>query len=756
MKRIYHYTVLFIFSLFTAHVATAHNGSIRGIVYSAGENRPMEGAVILINGSTISTTSNAFGVWDIEALPAAKYSIEIIYLGYASGHTEAEVLEGKVTLVETFLEAAPISMDAVLVRAGTDLNRNAIQAIDMQMRPTQSAQDLLRMVPGLFIAQHAGGGKAEQIFLRGFDIDHGTDISVNVDGIPVNMVSHAHGQGYADLHFLIPETVQEAEFEKGPYDPKYGDFTTAGYVNFRTVDVLNGSRAEISAGQFNTARIMTMLDLFQTKDANGTHAAYLAGELYTSDGPFISPQDYLRSNIFFKYHAHLNRNTMLSLSASAFSSEWNASGQIPQRAVDSGIIDRFGSINDTEGGNTGRNNINLEYIKLPSANTALTQQVYFSTYRFELYSDFTFFLTDSVQGDMIKQKENRKLFGYKGTFSSEGNLSGLPTTHEAGYGFRFDNSDENELSRVADRNTLLERLAYGNINQLNAYAWFSETLQLTGALQLQAAVRYDHFNFGYDDLTDSVYAYQSADAGLPSFKLNLHYAIGNDAVLYLQGGTGFHSNDARVAVNAVVAQTLPAAYGSDLGFKWKTSDKLFIQPALWVLYLEQEFVYVGDAAVVEPGGKTFRRGADLSIRWQPVNWLFFDADINYTLATALGEPEHANYIPLAPDLTSIGGINLRLNNGLSGSLRYRYMDDRPANEDNSVIAEGYFVNDLVAQYDMQKMYFGVEIQNLFNVEWNEAQFDTESRLQNEAFPVSELHFTPGTSFFLKLKAGYRF
>ena len=171
--------------------------------------------------------------------------------------------------------------------------------------------------------------------------------------------------------------------------------------------------------------------------------------------------------------------------------------------------------------------------------------------------------------------------------------------------------------------------------------------------------------------------------------------------------------------------------------------------SVWILYLEQEFVYVDDAAVVEAGGKTLRRVFDLSARWELTDWLFIDVDINYTLAELIGSPEGENYIPLAADLTSIGGVNIRTDNGWSGSLRYRYMDDRPANETGSVIAEGYFVNDAVINYTTKNYALGIEVQNLFNVDWNEAQFDTESRLLDEPAPVSELHFTPGTPFFAK-------
>ncbi|MCB0561844.1 MAG: TonB-dependent receptor, partial [Phaeodactylibacter sp.] len=225
---------------------------------------------------------------------------------------------------------------------------------------------------------------------------------------------------------------------------------------------------------------------------------------------------------------------------------------------------------------------------------------------------------------------------------------------------------------------------------------------------------------------------------------------------FLKSGIGFHSNDTRVVVAQKGQEILPAAFGADLGAIWKPLPRLWFNAALWYLFLEQEFVYVGDEGIVEPSGQTRRYGLDFGIRYQLSDGLFFDSDVNYTIARAIDEPEAANYIPLAPELTATGGRVFQSPAGFSGSLRYRYIRDRPANEDGSITAEGYLVTDANFSYSFKKATFSIIGENLLDTDWNEAQFATESRLKGEVESVEELHFTPGTPFFLRGKVTYRF
>jgi hypothetical protein len=295
----------------------------------------------------------------------------------------------------------------------------------------------------------------------------------------------------------------------------------------------------------------------------------------------------------------------------------------------------------------------------------------------------------------------------------------------------------------------------GDIDQTNIDAFVNAEFEF-GKLKVAPALRLDYFKFLYNDALQTNYETQSETKTLLSPKLNFYYAAQPNLQLYLKSGLSFHSNDTRVVVANGGEDILPRSYGTDLGTVWKPFPNLVVNSALWYLYLEQEFVYVGDAGIVEPSGKTRRYGVDLGLRYQLSDWLFLDTDATYTNARSIDDPEGENFIPLAPDFTLTSGLSVTDFNGFSGGLRVRYLDDRPANEDNSIVAEGYFVTDFNINYQINKVNLGITVENLFDVDWNETQFATESRLQNEAQSVEEIHFTPGTPFFLKGTVTYSF
>lgn len=648
-----------------------------------------------------------------------------------------------------------LKLKEVKVTASPALQTKVIADVDIKLRPINTSQDMLKMVPGLFIAQHAGGGKAEQIFLRGFDIDHGTDIAITTDGMPVNMVSHAHGQGYSDLHFVIPETVDRIHFGKGPYHTHKGNLATAGYVGFQTFRSLDENTISFQVGEHHSYRGLAMLNLFQESNDRVTRNAYVAAEFNSTDGYFESPQDFMRINFFGKFNSSLGKSNYITISGSTFSSQWNASGQIPERAVESGMISPFGSIDDTEGGQTSRSNGNAQLTSTLKDQSYFKNQVYYSNYNFELYSNFTFFLRDTINGDQIRQKEHRNLFGYNGSYNREDLLFGKRTTSEIGIFLRHDFSKDNELTHTAHHTENIERMAFGDISETNLGAYWSATMLLMDRLTINTGLRYDHFEFGYADHLLNASLKKITD-GIVSPKLNVFYQLSNTIQLSANIGYGFHSNDSRVVVQQQGVKTLPRAAGSDVGLLWKPFPNLLISTSLWWLHLDQEFVYVGDEAVVEPSGNTMRKGIEFSGRLEILPWLFADVDFNYTLAKAADEPDGLNFIPLAPKISSIGGLTVKSDHHWSGSFRYRFLGDRAANEDNSIIAQGYTIFDLLVDYRMQKVELGFAIENLFNTFWYEAQFDTESRLKDEVASVSEIHFTPGTTFNLKAHVSYYF
>ncbi|MFH7010706.1 TonB-dependent receptor [Flavobacterium sp. FlaQc-52] len=722
----------------------SHAQTINGKITDLFGN-PIENAYVFNTTTESHSHTNELGVFSIEKTAIGNI-LKISALGYKKN---SYTVTNEAILVA--LEEDSFQLSEVVIQPKLSA-MNVISKIDLETTPVNSSQEILRKVPGLFIGQHAGGGKAEQLFLRGFDIDHGTDIAISVDGMPVNMVSHAHGQGYADLHFVIPETVDKIDFGKGTYYANKGDFDTAGYVDFKTKDKLDNSAIGLEIGQFNTFRTVGLFDLLGKQKRQ---SAYIATEYILTDGPFDSPQNFNRINLLGKYSAILENNSSFSILASHFASKWDASGQIPQRLVDAGLISRFGSVDDTEGGKTSRTNFNASFSKPIDQNTFIKTNAFYSAYNFELYSNFTFFLEDPVNGDQIKQKENRSIYGINAELNKKEDFDTFDVLYQIGIGVRADATTDTELSHTLNRSTVLNQIKLGDIDQSNLFAYLNTELHF-GKLIVNPALRIDYFKFNYQDKLAPAYKTQTENKAKISPKLNFIYSQNNNLQFYLKTGMGFHSNDARVVVQNSGKEILPTAIGGDLGTIWKPFPRLIINSALWYLYLQQEFVYVGDAGVIEPSGKTQRFGGDLGIRYQLADYLFFDFDANYTHARSIDDPKGENYIPLAPDFTTTGGISFQKWNGFSGGIRYRYLDSRPANEDNSIVAKGYFIADANVSYTHKKITFGISIENLFNSAWNETQFATESRLQNEPESVEEIHFTPGTPFFLKTKITYAF
>ncbi|MDE0088878.1 MAG: TonB-dependent receptor [Candidatus Poribacteria bacterium] len=686
-----------------------------------------------------------------------------------------------------------IELEKIIVegeRVYSTASSRSIRDFDLNVRPVSTAQDMLQLAPGLVIAQHAGGGKAEQIFLRGFDADHGTDVAILSDGTPVNMVSHGHGQGYADIHFAIPELVESIDVFKGPYFARYGNFSTAGSIQFRTKDKIDRNMLKIEGGEFNTQKFTGM---FQLPTLSKHQNAYFAGQFYNTDGPVESEQDFQRLNLFGKFRTELNEKSQLSVSASSFTSAWDASGQIPQRAVDNGLISRFGTIDDLEGGQTGRQNLNLIYTATGEDNSQFLFQPYFCQYNFKLFSNFTFFLEDSENSDMIEQTDDRTVLGLNTEYKFTQSISSIQVNTTFGGGFRSDNIAVS-LWHSPNRRRLTQRVDSGIIER-NLFLWAQEELIINPKLRFQLGLRGDYFTFNVEDHLDTLsdetvnlpHASGYAQEAMLNPKFNMVYSPLQSIDVFLNFGTGFHSNDARdVVIEQTISdleqtykrqdlseeqiderltqmnfnrdhagiQTLPRAIGAEIGTRHRFFDRFNIGFAGWWLELDEELVFVGDAGETEISGKSQRIGIDIEGRIKILSWLWVDTDVNLSQGKYVDEPDDANQIPLAPRITSTGGITAIHPSGWDVSLRYRHIGDRPANEDGSVTAEGYTVVNLGLSYTYGPFQYFVAVENLFDVDWNEAQFDTESRLRNETEPVSEIHFTPGNP--LNLQAGISF
>lgn len=753
MKKLF-FLIIILFSLAKSRAQSEMHGRIVDIK----TQQPVDGATVTLSPTKALTVTDESGRFSFKGKFDSVTTITVNSIGYAPQSFSISNLLNNGTLS---IKQKQILLEDVVVVASAGNQYKVISKTDIAMRGVNNSQEVLRIIPGIVIGQHQGGGKAEQIFLRGFDADHGTDFSLAVDGLPINMVSHAHGQGFADSHFIIPETIESVDFKKGPYTASKGDFATTGFVDFNTKNYLDNNTVKAEAGMFNTYRALGMFNLLSDQAKAKQQSWYVASEYRYTDAYFDNPQHFNRFNLFTKYNGKISNNSLLTVSATTFWSKWNASGQIPDRAVDNHMIGFYGAIDPFEGGLTYRTNANAQLTTAFNNGDIIKNQLYYSNSHFDLHTNFTFFLDDPVNGDEIRQKEARNLMGYNGSYHHTGYAGGTKVLTEAGLNIRADMTKNSELSHTKDRFTTLQRIKLGDISQLNIAPYLSETFVFNGHLSINAAARFDQFHHRYNnkfagDSTLPGIGVYKASANTVSPKFNIYYHVNDRTQFYLTTGKGFHTNDTRAVVVKDGANILPSAYSADLGTVFKPSKNMIVNAAIWYIYLQQEFVYSGDGGAVDFNGKTRRYGFDFSARYQPVKSLYFDADVNYAHGRAVDAPKGKNYIPLAPVNTSTGGITYTNKNGINGSLRYRYVANRAGNEDYSLTSVGYFITDAVINYTKPKYEVGLVINNVLNTRWKETQFDTETRLQNEPAPVDEICFTPGTPFSVKLSLSYFF
>jgi outer membrane cobalamin receptor len=606
---------------------------------------------------------------------------------------------------------------------------------DFELMPQGRPADVLRLVPGFVISQHQGGGKAEQYFLRGFDADHGTDIALFIDGLPVNFRSHAHGQGYADLHFLIPETVQRLDGFKGPYFPEFGDFATAGAFNFVLLDTVAENYAEAGGGSWGTMRYLTLLS--PTRDALKT---LIALEYYQSDGPFTHPNGYERFNFLGKAKATIAEGMDLSVWASYYRADWHGSGEIPVRAVRSGVIGRFDAIDANEGGSTQRANVNLDWRWRPDDNQLVALHAYGTYYALNLFNDFTFFLNDEQNGDMINQRDTRFMAGLDALYQYQSKPFGVSLTSTAGFQYRID-TPRVVLSTAVQRHQLARTQDVSIVEQ--SYSPFVKfDIAPLPWLRFVTGARGDFFSYHVhsrvntteDDLNGSV-----TDAR-PNVKANLVLGPWYQTELFANFGTGYHSNDARAVVADSTQTALPTAQGYEFGVRSKVIPRTELSLTYWVLDLASELVFVGDEGTTEARGPSHREGIEFAMRVKILDWLTFSGDLTVSRA----EFDTGAAVALAPRLTSRADLTARLPWGLSSSLSMRYLGDRYADEFRHQTARGYLLFDLAARYRYKWLEAFLSIENLTNAEYREAQFFFNSRLAGEPTGgVPDIHYTPG-------------
>jgi hypothetical protein len=644
---------------------------------------------------------------------------------------------------------APLEMPEVRIEADRPVAASSQQFIpdkEYLLQPQGRPAQVLRLIPGLIAVEHSGGaGKADQYFLRGFDADHGTDVAFFTDGMPINFRTHAHGQGYTDLNFIIPETIEGLDVYKGAYHAEFGDFDTAGAVNFKTREVVKEGVVQLAGGQFDTQRHLLMWS--PTKDKV---RSLIAAEGYFTNGPFQNDNRYFRANILGKLTMNPGSRSELGLTSTFHEAQWNASGDIPLRAVNAGTLDRFGTIDPSEGGKTIRTTGRLNYHYDTTTGGRFFANAYAQYYKFDLYTNFTFLLNDPINGDGFQQSDRRVIYGGDLGWKQVGTMLDMPTAATVGVQTRVDNIHA-RLGTQVKRNPL-DATTDSDVLEASYSPFAKIEVQPATWLRFAGGLRGDHFTFDVRNRCAGCTLMPSGrtTSGQVSPKVNLIFGPWAHTEFFANYGEGFHSNDARAAV-ADGASPLARAQTYEAGVRSKPwgAEGLELITTLWTIKLKQELVFVGDDGTTEVRGATTRRGMEVAAHgpvWGPLS-------INGSLTWSRARFDTGERIPNAPELTAYGALLLRWPEGLSSQLQATYFGVRSLDEDQK--APSWLDVDLSERYQLPvklshgRMEAFLFVQNLLNTEWEQATFGFTSRLAGEpGAGVSDVHFVPGNPRFV--------
>lgn len=616
----------------------------------------------------------------------------------------------------------------------------AVQDREFSLRPIGSVQDILRVTPGLVLVQHSGGGKANQYFLRGFDADHGTDLALSIDGVPINMVSHAHGQGFSDTNFIIPEVVERVEITKGPYFANQGDFATAGTVNMVSRDDFEHSAAGLGFTGSPGHGSLGYRGLAIASPKMESVKATFAAEIGRVNGPFDNPENWDRYKLFNKVTFAPTTASSLSIGEMSYAGNWHGSGQIPERAVEEGLVSRFGSIDPDEGGNTARHQMYLSYRLRPTENSELKAMAYLGSYRFNLYSNFTLYLNDPDRGDEIEQVDRRAFYGAKVSYRVVHELGGLRFDTTIGGDLRSDDIHE-ELWHTLHRQQL-DAVRNNRVYETLLGTYINEEIDFARWLRLDLGARADLLSFAVDNML------ASSDPAAPISGVGASHLISPKASLiatpldrddaqldvYLNYGHGFHSNDVRGAFAQPSVTPLTRAVGAEVGSRARLWNRLDLAVALWQLDLDSETVWNGDDGTTGVSDPTTRRGIEIESRYEVSSWLAADLDLTFTKSQFSKDGENGGGLALAPKQTWSGGLSARhqLGPGVArAGARFYGIGDRPATDDGVLVAPGFTQVDLHVGYRHRWFDLSFDVENLLNAAMRSAQFATVGRLRGE-------------------------
>ncbi len=613
----------------------------------------------------------------------------------------------------------------------------------IEAKPLLRPAEVLEYVPGVIVTQHSGDGKANQFFLRGFNLDHGTDFHTSVAGMPVNLPTHAHGQGYSDLNFMIPELVARVDYKKGPYFAEEGDFSSAGAAHFHYLDRMKENLASATLGSYGYRRTL----LAGSPNPENGNLLY-ALELVNNDGPWVNPNDFRKVNAVMRY-GHGVQDDGYSLTAMHYSGKWNSTDQIPQRAVDSGLISRFGAIDPTDGGESQRTSLSYDLRQPMKGGGQFQMGAYLIKSRLQLFSNFTFFQDNPVNGDQFEQGDRRTTMGITPNWLWTGKLGDMQSVTKLGLQLRRDNIDRVSLYDTVARQRL-STTREDRVREASNGIYVENSLQWTEKFRSVAGLRGDHFDF---DVASNLAANSgNRTADIVSPKLNLIFGPWAETEYFISAGTGFHSNDARGAVISVDPKTLAPAQqsaalvrskGAELGVRSEWLPKLQSSLALWRLALASELVFAGDAGTTEASRPSLRHGIEWSNRYRPQSWLLIDADFSASKARFTDDDPAGERVPGSIDRVAALGATLSDLGRWSGTLQMRYFGPRPLIEDGSVHSRSTLLTNFRIGYKLDKnLRLALDVLNLFNRRASDIDYYYASQLRGEAAPVNDAHFHP--------------
>ncbi|HEX7154247.1 MAG TPA: TonB-dependent receptor [Thermoanaerobaculia bacterium] len=653
-------------------------------------------------------------------VPAGSYDVTFRLLNFATLTERVTIGDGAARTLDVTLMLAA-NADVVVTAKQTFAERTGvISGAELDRRPFQRPGEVLEAMPGVIVSQHSGEGKANQYYLRGFNLDHGTDLAIRVAGVPVNMPTHAHGQGYADANFLIPELVSAIQYTKGPYYAEEGDFASAGAANIHYVNLLEQPLLTAQGGSFGYGRA-----LLAASPRLGEGYLLYALEAVQNEGPWERADDLRKVNALLRY-TRGNQTGGFSITASGYDARWNATDQIPTRAVAKGIVSRFGLIDASNGGLTSRYTLASEWLR-GSGNKATQASGYAGRYRLNLFSNFTYFLDDPERGDQFEQEDDR---WFMGGSASHRWLGPWGSENVAGVQLRHDDIRTVGLYHTRDR-VRLETTRADRVRQTSGALHAQSSVQWTRWLRTVAGVRGDRYRFALGG-TD-------ASADLLSPKLSIILGPWRTAELHVNAGSGFHSNDARAALEKG-ATPLVLSRGAEVGVRTAPSPRLHAAATLWALDLDSELLFVGDAGTTEARGASRRTGIELATHYDLTPWLGVHADYAYSRARF----RDGNRIAGAVEGVASVGLDLVNLRKVSAELRYRYFGPRPLVEDDSVRSNAsHLVNARVGYAIAPRLRLSVDVFNVLNAEVSDIDYFYTSRLPGEdAAGVDDVHFHP--------------